>query len=369
LAKTSIIFLVILLFSVCHSGCQKIREIFIRPSPEGVVESTYPVRVHAYQSSVVVNASPRELTDYISDITRLQESSRAMGLFQLKVKESALGRKELKVGQYTDITVKIMGISLPSRVMVFKYKPERDIWLMVFTRGTWALGRAEIEPVPGGSMINISAIGQTSRTLSSIVDTFQLADSVAARLDLWMAIIQSEFDPDLDVKELTGKGLRGELYDMFLQAHEASVWVAASPDDACQWIIRNMDQCLPEIRIKGDCSSYRVFEELSGDEIRHCPGKLKFLNLAVDVNTFLMRVKEGKESIHRIYLQGLDRMAYFQLGVSPEAGGSRVRCLVVMDIPESASPKLMDIMMAFVAMPKHVRDLILDIQSGLEGVG
>jgi hypothetical protein len=364
--KKTIALFFALMIMASGTGCQKIRKIFVKPPPEGVVESSYPVTIYAYQSSVVVKASPQEIIEYfVKDPSWLEKAS---GTLQLEFKDLRPGIVT-EVGQSIDLNIRLLGLNFPCRMININYKPDKELWLMILTDGNWILVRFELKPIPEGSMVNLNLLGQPSKTLGAILDVFELGEAAGSRIDLIMAFVQAEFDPELDVKELTGKGLRGEDYEAFFQAHEASVRVDADPENVAQWIVNHLDSSMPEIKLKGDCSSYKVFAELSEDEVRHCPASLEFVKVKVDIDTFLTWRTEGKERIYRVYLQGLDRIGFYQLEVGPEARGSRVKCMVMTDIPGAASARMMDIMMAFVAMPKRVRELLLDIKQGVEGIG
>jgi hypothetical protein len=351
----------------CTSGCQKIKSIFIKPPLEELVQESYPIKVYAYESSVVVKASPQELVRYfLKDISWIEKFS---GALQIEFRDLSPGIDITSVGQSIGFDIKILGIKFPCRIITFKYKPEKDLWLMVLTDGNWVLGRFEFEPVPEGSMVKVNGIACPSKTLAAILDTFQLAEAIAARADLLMAFVQSEFDPELDVKELTEKGLRGELYEAFIQADEASVWVDASPNEVVQWMANNFESYLPEMKTKEGCIPFTEFVKMPEGQVMRCPAEFEFLNLKFDIDTFFTWREKSEESICRIYAQGLGLMGLMQLGITPEAGGTRLECIIGIEIPGSASHRIMDIIMALTAIPKREREFLLDIKRGVEGVG
>jgi hypothetical protein len=369
--KKTIALFFALMIMASGTGCQAIKRIFVKPPPEGVVESSYPIAIDGYQSTVVVKATPKELTDYITDLPRLLETSRAMGLFQLKIEDSVPDMKPIKVGQSIGITVKILGLSLPCRIIVFDYKPDKELWLMLITEGSWAwlLARIKIKPVQEGSMVSVNAFGRVPETLGTIIDTLQLAYAASARIDLWMAIVQTEFDPSLDVKEVTGKGLRGESYKKFFQANEASVWINAGPEEVVEWMADNFESYLPEIKMSPHCPSLAEFLNMPEGDVMYCPADLEFLNLNFDASTFFIQRKKVSESIYRMYFQGLGEVGWIRVTVAPETGGTRVQGRVAIEIPGSTSPQIMDIMVALGAIPKHLRRALLDIKQGVEGTG
>jgi len=366
--KVSILLVLFLELTLCTSGCQKIKKIFIKPLPEGVTEKSYPVKAYAYQLSLVFHTRPQELMDYFGkDLSWLKKGAGALQVDTTKLRPYT---DMTEVGQSVDFNFRMLGINFPCRMISLKYKPDREMWwMMALPSDSWILLRFEIKPIPEGCALSLDVLGQPPKYLEAVMDAFKLVEAAALRADLVLTLIQAEFDPELDVEKVTAKGVRGELYETFLQGYETSVWVDAEPDEVAQWIIANLDSCNPEIKIKGDCGSYSVFAQLSEEEVRHCPAALEFGNIELDTNTFLIWRTEGKERIYRVYLQGLDRIAFFQYEVSPEGGASRVGCMVVTEIPGATSLRIMDIMMALTSIPKRMREALVNIKQGVEGVG
>ena len=81
---TIIIFTALIMAS--FSGCQKIKRVFIKPPPEGIIQESYSVKVYAYDSSVVIKASPEEVIDsMVKDFSWLTRASDSISGLQMEV--------------------------------------------------------------------------------------------------------------------------------------------------------------------------------------------------------------------------------------------------------------------------------------------
>ncbi len=366
-----IIILLLATGAVFFSGCHAVRDLFVRKPFEEVVQNSYPIQVNLYEVSVLIKATPGELDEYISDISGIQKASSKLGVANLEIEDLGMKGPVLQLGQSMAVTVKILGLSLRSRAVVFKYKPEQELWLMVMTEDywSWLLARIKIEPVKEGSIVSVSSIGRPTEQIGDIIDTFKLVEAVAGQIDLWLAYIQSEFDPEVNVKDLTGRGLRGELYHEFIQAYEASIWINSSPEKVAQWLIKESETYMPEIRIKGDCNSFNAFNQISAHEVKYCPASYEFGILEGDLETFLIWMEKNNKRIYRIYLQGMGQFGLIRFITAPEAGGCRLSCFVAVEIPGSAAPRVMELMVAIADIPQRLNTLISAIKHGVEGTG
>lgn len=362
----------ILLTSVCTTGCQSVKRIFIKPPPEGVVENSYPLMAHAYQSSMVVKATPEELTDYISDLERLQDAASERGLFQIDIKGQENLKLDVGIGESVDIVVRMMGLKMPTKVLIMEYKLHEEIWLLVLTNGSWVLGRIEMNPVNDReTKVNVNVIGQTSDSLASLIDNLKLVETASQRIELWMSIIQAEFDPEVDVDELNMMGIRGEVYKELLQVHESSVWVDADPDYVWEWMRKQENgfiAFMPEIQLKESCPPLQEFWPMPDDEVFYCPAIFNFRSISIDMESFLTKKTKGNERMFRWYFKGAGQMGYLQMSVAPEAGGSRLTGMLAMEIPGPATPRIMDVMMTLTELPERLTEVIVDIKNGVEAL-
>ncbi len=364
------------------AGCQKLKSVFKKPSVEGVVEESLTIPVYAYRSSVVVNATPQELLEYISDVAKLRDTSSAFGLFQFKVEDSIPELKIIEVGFNVDIFVKIVGVRLPCRVLVTRYSPERELWLMILTGDSWLLGRIDIEPYREKTKINLEAIGRASDSLAALIDTFSLQEAVAQRIDLWMAAVQAEFDPELDVKRLTEKGLRGELYRKFLQANEASIWVDSPPEEAVKRGLNpdNFRAILETGKVEGlsEClfspENLRKWESPRGggrDEVELIPclgTRLRLAGFEWKGDDFVMINPGDPRDFFTLYSVRAGSIVQLKIQGEPERGGTLVKMEVAVEPPGSTNPDLMEALISISGISQWIEKMLLDIRARAEGL-
>jgi hypothetical protein len=364
--KKTIALFFALMITASGTGCQAIKKIFIKP-PEGVTEKSYPVKAYAYQLSLVFHTSPQELMDYFGkDISWLEKGAGALQVDTTKLKPHT---DMTEVGQSVDFSFRMLGINFPCRMISLKYKPNGDLWwMMALPSDSWILLRFGMKPIAEGCGLSLDVLGQPPKYLEAVIDSFQLVEAAALRADLVLTLIQAEFDPELDVEKVTAKGLRGELYETLLQADEASIWVNASPEEVAEYIVTNLESYLPEMKLEEECN-LEEFINMQEGQIIHCPAAFKFLSLNLDLDTFFNWIEKDKNHVLRVYAPGRENLVFVDFSATPEAGGSRVQAVVVNEIPGPTSQRLVDIMMALAAIPKHLRRELLDIKQGVEGVG
>jgi hypothetical protein len=373
--KTIALFFALMIIAF-STGCQAIKKVFVKPPPEGLTQESYPVKVYAYESSVVVKETPQELIKHFSDFSALEQS---MGIIQIEVADSSLGMDMIEVGQSFDVNLKLLGFNFPCQVICFKYKPDKELWLMVLTDGTWALLRFEFKPIPEGSMVNLNVLGQPSKTLAALLETFPLLEATAGRLDLIMAFIQSEFDPELVAKQLTEKGLRGELYETFLQAYEASVFVNSSPENFVRFVLDpdNFRDIINNAQTEGlvEClyepENRRKWENQGALEPIFCPATITLAEFKWKFDSFTTININNYQDFLTIY--GIAAVADIlfkeQLAAQPEKGGTQVRLIVVIEPPGPATANLMSTMVTISGLPRLLEKLLLGIKAGVEELG
>jgi hypothetical protein len=356
------------------AGCQKIKRIFVKPPPEGVVQESYPIKVYAYDSSVVIKAPPQKVIEYfVKDISVLEKAS---SMLQMEFKDLSPGIVT-EVGKSIALDIKVLGINFPCRIINLKYKPDKELWLLALTDGNWILTRFELKPVPEGSIVNLNLIGQPSKTLAEIIDSLQFGEAAIGRIDHIMAFVQSEFDPELDVKKLTGKGLRGEAYETFLQAYEASVWINAPPEDVIPIVLEpdNIRDILKAMQIgeEGeecflDPENRGKWETDEGGEPIFCRSTLNLGGFEWKMDTVTTMKPNDVQNFYTTY--GVVARTVFRLKIvgQPEKGGARVRIILSFEPPGATTPKLMDSFIAISGLPQWMEKVLLKIKHKVEGV-
>ncbi len=358
------VFLLAMSIIAAGTGCEKIKKVFVKPPPEGMVQKSYPVKVYSYQGSVNVKASPKEVVDgYFKDVSAI---SRASKLLKIEPIGSLVGIDMTELGQSIDFKIQVLSLAFTCRMITIKYKPEREIWWLVVTEGNWLILRYGFKPAGKGSELSLNVIGQPSKSIAAIMDNLPIIESVGGVADTALAFLQADMDPELDPKELTEKGLRGEMYEEFLQGHETSIWVDASPEKTAEWVIMNFGHYLPEMKLRGDCTEVSVFRNISREEVKYCEAGYELMSLEADLSTFFIWSEKGKEITYRVYLEGLGQFGYLQLVIAPESGGSRLDGTVMIELPGASSQHVMDTMMTLTAVPRRVGELMINIKRGAE---
>ncbi len=343
-------------------GCQKLKGIFIKPPPGGVIQNSYPVKVYAYRSSVVVEATPQEFTEYFLDLSPLED---ILGMIKMEFKNLGSGIDMTKAGTVLEVDVLAMGIKVRCNFITLKYVPDKEVWMMVQFDGSWILMRFELEPVKERTIISLNAISRPSENISAIIDTFNFLEIIASRIDMVMAGFQSAFDPSLDVKELTRRGLRGHVYEAFFQADEAAIWIDAAPEKVAGNILENLESYLPEMALKEGCDLKEFIDTQEGRLFR-CPAGVEFLKINIDLETYFTWIKKDRKQVLGIYAAGREEFIFINLSAIPEAGGSRLNVAVLNELPGPDRQETADIMMALAAIPGRMSGALADIRSGVE---
>lgn len=106
-----------------------------------------------------------------------------------------------------------------------------------------------------GVSSNLEFWASPPQAVEAIVDTYKLVEAAALRADLVLTLTGHRFDPGLDVEEVTGKGLRGELYETFLKGNASSIRIEATPREVLEWISKedNLNNLIPNLKFKGEC--------------------------------------------------------------------------------------------------------------------
>lgn len=104
-----------------------------------------------------------------------------------------------------------------------------------------------------GVSSNLEFWASPPQAVEAIVDTYKLVEAAALRADLVLTLTGHRFDPGLDVEEVTGKGLRGELYETFLKGNASSIRIEATPREVLEWISKedNLNNLIPNLKFKG----------------------------------------------------------------------------------------------------------------------
>ena len=184
-----------------------------------------------------------------------------------------------------------------------------------------------------------------------------------------IACIQSEFDPKLDVKEVTHKGIRGEIYEAFLQAYEARLWVDASPEEIELWLsdTKNLRRFMQEFNLEEQY--FTKYQQTLTDSVLYAPGVFESGILKLKIDTFTVQTRGNRAFNTRVYLVGLGKLVLVELHIKPEARGSLATIRFTGEIPAGASPDFMNMMLFAANIPEILQEKLLLIKKELEGEG
>lgn len=355
-----------LVFSLCGCHARRAKPGEIQ-SPDGVAQKSEPVRVFGYQASAVIKAKPGELVIHIlKDYSWLERASK-IGNF--KIADLKQGLDMTQLGQSSTLNVRIMGIIFPCQFVTLKYKQEKEMWLIMLTDGSWLLIRGKVSAIPEGSMMDLNIIGLMSKSLNAVTDTLQMEKTFPELADKIVASIQSEFDPEINVQEVTRKGLRGEPFEKFLQCHEARLWINAPPKDIEAWYTtpKNVAFILPEIGVE---ESYLIqYQQVPYDTMIYTPAVLKMglLRPKADIYNIKKEREGGKGFVGRIYVVVYDIISFIEMEVQPDAGGSLLTLRMMFELPNNTSGDMMDMLLFSTEIPKLLQKKSIMIKKGVEG--
>ena len=368
-------FLAGLAFSV--PGCRGIKNVFIKEPSKEAVHSSYPIKVFIYESSLVVKETPENfLASVVNDVSWLQRVSGpgSLRLFELSDLPPDIDMTE--VGLSLPVDIKVLGINFSCRLITMNYKSDNEVWFMLVVRDGWMLLRFKIEPIEEGGMLNLNALGYPPGFFDAFFGTDQLVEAAAGLMDLLLANLQSEFDPELDVRKATEKGLRGQIYEAFLQGHEASVWVDASPREVKEWIFtnpENVNDLIPNLRLKGECIDSPETMMSHSQELVCCPSSYRIGDMEAEATALSKGEWEGENVfdtyVYSVWVIVLDTLIRAQLIIEEQGSGSRVKMIFASELPGPSNPEATDMIITISGIPGRAQEILLNIKAGVEGEG
>jgi len=344
-----------------------------------ITQKSYPVRVFGYKTSFVAKTTPQNLGRFfINDLSWINKLSSSLQ-FQAELKP---GLDMSVAGSSMNVTIKMMGLSMPAKIVTLKYVPDKELWLMVLTEESWLIARVEAKSVPDGCLVNLSTLGNISPSAAKLVDTLQFAKVAAARIDYAMATVQHEFDPSLDPKQLTEQGLRGELFEKPFQAYEASIWLNVSPEKAVKRALEpeNFKKIFETGQVQGVAECLFAPENLTKWELKpgqpqalpeiiHCPDtSIKMAGIKWETDSFAMMSPADYEHPLTMHATLANLFAEVTLFGKPENEGTRVWLRLVLE-PPGNMPNLAEVFMALSGIPQWMKNILIDIKTRTEGVG
>ena len=353
-----------------ETGCQKLRSVFApRPATE-VEQHSYPIPVYAYQTSLQVKTAPRELTAYfIEDVSWVTKAS---GLLQLELISTRPGISLTQVGEAFDFKIKILTFSFTCRVVPLLWKQDRELWLLISTSGSWLLLRYELKPNPEGTLLQLRAVGQPSKSLTAVLESFSLTEAIAARVEQMLAYVQAYFDPALEAPSAP-RGRRGELYSTFLQGDASSIGVEAPPERVVQWVFsqpENLNILVPNLRFQGVCFENPGLLLAHPEELTICPSLYQMGGMEINA---LVLTQGGWEDPDRrssyrqqLWIVALHNLVNAQIQVDAKDRGSEIQVVLATELADSEGPEALDFLIAVAGVPSRVKQALLRIKAEIE---
>ncbi|HUT54817.1 MAG TPA: hypothetical protein VM658_15605 [bacterium] len=326
-----------------------------------MTSESIPARAYTYALPLVVYTSPADLLNYFGkDLSWLEKGSSTL---EVEVSELDAHTDMTVVGNAVSFHFRIMGISIPCRMICLKYKPDRELWWMMIMPGTgWILLRFDVRPDEAGSRLDMGVLGQIDEKMRPLLDNPVFMNALSARADQIMTLIQAEFDPALDVDEILSRGLRGELSETMLMGQRAEVWIQARPDEVKDWVIKKENLRRIMEGFKTDDRYYEAVQDSAEGSVIYAPAVFEAGLLKIDVGTFSLRM----ENVIRTYVATFGSVAYIETEVSPHQGGTLLTMKFVGEIPAGGSTEVMNMMMFAGGIPRILQDKLLMIKREVE---
>jgi len=356
--------------AVLLTGCPK--KPVIKPAAGEIISRSYTVRTYGYRMNFAVKASPQEIENYF--IKNLSWISNLSARLSLKIIDQSHGRDMSLPGSYVDTELGYYGFKVPCRVVNLKYQPEKELWLMLTSGDGWTILRLELKPAPAGSLITMVTIGSVPESAAKIMEGLEMAKSAASQMDYAMAVIQNIFDPSLDPKKLTEKGLRGQLFEKPFTVYESETWVNMAPQTAvnrglqqdnfiaimdssevdgftdCMYAPENRAQWDPAVKAPGTKS-----------EFIYCPDTtVKVAGFNWKTETFAAIKPQEPQNFFNFYITTANILVQLQLQGKPDNGGARVWLRLIVEPPAGNFPNLMDLLMTITGLPQWTEELLTE---------
>lgn len=351
-------------------GCAHIKRIFEKPPLEGVISNSYPVRVMGYKQTIAIRSTPEELSEYLDRM----ENKSTISFSQIQpAGEDVSGdepRQTVK-GSTFPLNVKVVGVNIPGTLIAVKVEEHKDLWILWDNPYIFQIQRWESKPVKEGTRLTLQFDTEipSEGILGNIADTMGImgvADMALRDVDMMMAMIQANFDPSINPREIVSHGLRGEAYDGMFQAYEAKTWIDAPVEKVEKWMTDpdNAAVYLKELQVAH--KDIERFKQAPLDQVVFSEASLDIGAIKTRVDLFGVKRKKGREFIMRLYYVFPGNLGYMELSALPEAGGTTAKTKFIFDVPSFSSAQGMEMILFITGIPKILQERLLMIKNGVE---
>lgn len=357
--KQALIAAVIVAILGLSLGCKKP----VRKSHEGITHKSFTQRFSGYRQSIEVKGEDKAIMAYLNNPVRWNKMSGV----NLGVQETA-SEEPSSVGASFPFALKKMGMDI-SGPMVLVRNEKNEMWFIWDNPVTLQVQKWKFEQRQNAVGVTLRIDSEMPRQHGKVYELMEdvgLLKEIYKGIDLELAGIQEHFDPSLDPNRLVAGGLRGEIFDSFWQANQASLWLAMPPDQVIKLLSENADSLMPEIRTHSDCLSMQAFLSKPSGQVQYCPSVMDTPFIKADVDAFFSGRKSAGQADFRTYVVGLGMIGLVELQVYPQNNGSRVDLLVEIQTPETSSPTGMQMLMVIGSIPKRMDDALINIKNMAE---
>jgi len=338
------------------------------PSTPG--HNSFPIPVYIYEATFTLNADPETVLDsFARDLSWFEKTSSTL---RIELTGLRPGMKLTDVGQVMDFNIRIMGIKFPCQYTALKYLPDRELWTMTYTKGSWLLFRYRLDAVPEGTRVKIRIMAQPSASLSYVMEVVPLVRAVAAKVDQAAAFFESEFNPDLPARRRPGKGLRGELSRGFLQGYEASIRLDAPPRQVIRWIRESgkLPELFPNLTFEGECGEDKQLLWSRPGELIYCPSSYQAGAVRLDATALSRGGWEkgtGAACSQHVWIIALDTLMSARLELRKKGAGSELKLVFAFEMPDREAPESLDLLYSISEVPDRARAVLDGVKRGVEG--
>jgi len=315
------------LFSV--TGCRTIRNFFVKPPPEGVVQESHTARIMGYEQTVTLKTTPKELIAFLSDIDEIE---------------------------------------VKGRFIVLKSEWDKA-WFIWDNPRIFMTHRWEFKKVKEGVRLTLNLTwevpyGGRFLQLEEMLD--YMTKVVITDIDIVLARIQARFDPSLVPEELVAAGFRGNIYETFLQVHETRVWINAPPEEVEAWIREPENNSLFIRELDMEKHYLSQWQQAPTDVVVYIPAVFKSGILRLKTDLFFIEKQKGTI---RVYSVASGRIGFMEVEMKPGKEGTLTKLKMVFEIPTLVSSDAMDLMLFLTRFPQFMQEKILLIKKGMGKTG
>lgn len=341
------------------TGCPTLKSLR-PPAPDAAVSvENYPVPIFAYQNQVEVKAEPKVLLDYfVRDLSWVAKAARGL---QVEMTPEERAKDMSRLGESVDFFITLSGLRLPCRATTLKSVQDRDLWLMITSGQSWVLWRLTVEPAPDGSTIHSSLVGNPSAAMDRLINSFNLTEAGCKRFDQFLALAQVEFEPSLDIKSLTDRGLRGQVFHGFLEGSRVSGWIDLPPKQLAEELRQGPERAnalIPLFHLTDDC--FQQDEKVGRTllDARHCSAGFHLGGQSSEAQIVHRGEWTGRGKAdyhHDFWVVAEDMIIRLEMEIQVQSGGSRLTLLTGFELPAAEHPHAMELMMGINQWPGELK--------------